>query len=158
MSFKLSKRSTDRLIGVHPDLVRVVERAIEITKIDFMVVEGLRSRDRCAELYGKGRTAAQCSAKSVDTKWANPGVSKVTWLNNPYNSKHCKKSDGYGHAVDLLPEPYDWKDVDHFVTMSKAMIAAAAELGVKMRWGGNWDMDGQIRERGENDLPHFELY
>ncbi len=44
--FKLGKRSIERLQGVHPDLVRVVERAIDLTTVDFTVLEGLRSPER----------------------------------------------------------------------------------------------------------------
>ena len=33
----------------------------------------------------------------------------------------------------------------------------AKELGIKIRWGADWDMDGVARERGETDSPHFEL-
>jgi len=43
--FKLSKRSINRMHGVHPDLIRVVNRAIEITQTDFTVLEGMRSHD-----------------------------------------------------------------------------------------------------------------
>lgn len=74
MSYILSQRSLNNLKGVHPNLVKVVKRAIEITGQDFMVIEGVRSREQCMINYGKGRTAAQmpsqrhpcslCSAQS----------------------------------------------------------------------------------------------
>ena len=54
MAFKLSTRSKERLIGVHPDLVKVVRRAIELTDIDFGVTEGLRSLEKQKELVAKG--------------------------------------------------------------------------------------------------------
>ena len=50
MSFRLSQRSRERLKGVHPDLVAVVEGAILLTPVDFMVTEGLRTPARQAEL------------------------------------------------------------------------------------------------------------
>lgn len=46
MSFRFSKRSRDRMKGVHPDLIAVAERAIEITPIDFLVTEGVRTPTR----------------------------------------------------------------------------------------------------------------
>ena len=150
--FLLSARSIERLHGVDERLVRVVERAIQLTTIDFMVVEGVRSREQCAINYGKGRTAAQCKAKGVSAKYAKPALVKVTWLNNPYASKHVS-----GQAVDLLPAPYDWKDLAGFDAVAKAMLAAAKELGVSIRWGADWDADGKPREKGETDSPHFEL-
>lgn len=150
--FVLGQRSLDRLKGVRPELVAVVKRAIQLSTIDFMVVEGVRSREQCMVNYGKGRTVAECRAKGVDPRHAAPGAAKVTWLNDPFASKHVS-----GAAVDLLPAPYDWKDPRDFDEVAKAMLAAAAELKVALRWGADWDRDGRPRERGETDSPHFEL-
>ena len=141
--FKLSERSLKSLEGVNPNLVKVVERAIELTEQDFLVLEGVRSKEQCYINYGKGRTAAQCSAKGVPTKYAQPSLSKVTWLNNPLASKHVT-----GNAVDLVPSPVDWNTISKFTTISKAMKQAAKELGVDLEWGGDWT---------KKDYPHFEL-
>ena len=157
MAFYLSHRSLSRLEGVHPDLVAAVKRAIQITPVDFMVVEGVRSREACMVNYGKGRTTAECAAKGIPASFAQPHLGKVTWLRNPFGSKHTKQDDGYGHAVDLLPAPYDWKDVRNFDLVAKAMFAAAEEQGISLRWGADWDRDGKPHERGETDFPHFEL-
>lgn len=46
MTYKLSKKSLSKLDGVHPDLVKVVKRAIEITECDFTITEGLRTKER----------------------------------------------------------------------------------------------------------------
>ena len=54
MSFVLGRRSLARLEGVHPDLVAVVKRAIEITPQDFAVLEGLRTKERQAQLVQAG--------------------------------------------------------------------------------------------------------
>lgn len=150
--YVLSKLSLNRLQGVDPNLVAVVKRAIELTPQDFMVVEGLRSKEQCYINYGKGRTAAQCSAKGVPAKYAKPNLAKVTWLNNPLSSKHAT-----GRAVDLVPYPVDWNDLSKFDQIAKAMFTAAKELGVSIRWGADWDNDGKYREKGEYDSPHFEL-
>lgn len=140
MSFLLSARSRARLDGVHPQLKRVVERALLKSDIDFAVLEGVRAPQRQRALYAKGRTA--------------PGP-KVTWT---LNSRHfADPVTGYGHAVDLVPWPIDWSDVPAFDAMARAMFAAARELGVQIRWGADWDRDGRPRERGETDSPHFEL-
>jgi len=139
MLYRLSDRSKRNLVGVHPDLVKVVTRAIEISPCDFMVIEGVRTPERQAQLYAQGRT--------------KPG-NKVTWT---LKSNHFKQADGFGHAVDLLPEPYDWKDPGQFDKVARAMREAGKQLGVKIRWGGDWDQDGRSREKGETDSPHFEL-
>lgn len=150
--FKLSARSIERLSGVNDDLVRVVKRAIELTPIDFMVLEGLRTKDQAWINWGKGRTVAQLAAQGVPAKYAAPHLAKVTWLANPLNSKHI-----IGRAVDLVPYPVDWNDLKKFDQIAAAMFAAAGELGVKIRWGADWDGDGNYREKGESDSPHFEV-
>jgi peptidoglycan L-alanyl-D-glutamate endopeptidase CwlK len=157
MTYALGPRSVSALAGVHPDLVRVVERAIQISAVDFKVIEGVRSDEQAYINYGKGRTAAELSAKGIDPKYAQPHLAKVTWLNDPLATKHRKQADGFGHAADLLPAPYDWKDAKLFDLVATAMFAAAKELGVSIRWGADWDADGKPRERGETDSPHFEL-
>jgi peptidoglycan L-alanyl-D-glutamate endopeptidase CwlK len=79
MSYRLGKRSLSNLEGVHPDLVAVVNRAIQITKSDFVVIEGVRSRQRQKELVAKG------ASKTM-------------------NSRHLT-----GHAVDIAPWPITWE-------------------------------------------------
>lgn len=139
MTYVLGQQSRARLKGVHPDLVKVVELAIKKTATDFLVLEGVRTPARQKELYAQGRT--------------KPGQ-VVTWT---LTSNHVTKADGFGHAVDLAPYPVDWNDLKKFDAISKAMFAAAAELGIKIRWGADWDQDGKPREGGESDSPHFEL-
>jgi len=78
MSYKLSLRSKQRLSGVHPDLVAVVKRAIEITEQDFSVTEGIRHIERQRQLVATGKSTT-------------------------LNSRHLT-----GHAVDLVPYPVSW--------------------------------------------------
>lgn len=147
--FAFGKGSLDKLVGVHPDLVRVLKRAISISPIDFKVIEGVRTPERQKQLYAQGRT--------------KPGP-KVTWT---LNSNHfVNPATGFGHAVDLLPAPYDWKLEDpkstpemddNFAIMARAVLKAAELEKVALRWGANWDGDKQWREKGETDNPHFEL-
>lgn len=126
MTYALGKRSLERLVGVHPDLVRVVKRAIELTEHDFSVIEGLRTVETQRAYVAKG------ASKTM-------------------NSRHIT-----GHAVDLYPvgRPTPW-DKCHVV--KAAMFAAARELGVSIRWGGDWDMDGDSKDEKFYDGPHFEL-
>lgn len=126
--FKLSQRSLDRLIGVHPNLVKVVKRAIEISAYDFMVVEGLRTKETQAEYVKKG------ASKTMD-------------------SYHLKQNSGYGHAVDLAPlenGAIDWNDTKgQFGAVAKAMKQAAKELGVSIEYGGDW--------KSFVDKPHYQI-
>lgn len=157
MTRVFSETSKSRMIGVNPRLLMVVDLALQRCKYDFKVVEGVRSIEQCYINYGKGRTAAELKAKGVPENYARPKDGEVTWLIDPLNSKHRVQKDGTGHAIDLLPEPYDWKDLTHFDELGKTMLACAKELGVKIRWGADWDADGKPHERGETDSPHFEL-
>ncbi len=139
MTYALGAASIANLRGVHIDLVRVVTLAITLTKVDFKVIEGVRTPERQRALYAQGRTA--------------PGP-VVTWT---LNSNHFRQRDGFGHAVDLLPAPYDWKATAPFDEVARAMRLAGEMLGIPIRWGADWDRDGRPREKGETDSPHFEL-
>ena len=119
MSYKLGTRSMQSLSGVHPDMVAVVKRAIEITEVDFTVIEGIRNINRQRELFKAGKSTTM-------------------------NSRHIT-----GHAVDMVPWPVDWEDLERFEVMSEAMKAAAEELEIPIVWGGDW--------KSFYDAPHFEL-
>jgi peptidoglycan L-alanyl-D-glutamate endopeptidase CwlK len=108
--FKLGKRSIERLQGVHPDLVKVVERAIDLSPVDFTVLEGLRSPERQQTLVASGASQT-------------------------LNSRHIT-----GHAVDLgawVDNQVDWS-WPLYTKIANAMKAAANELGVSIVWGGDW--------------------
>lgn len=108
MTFSLSQKSREKLVGVHPDLVRVVERAIQITSQDFKVLEGVRTLERQRRLVASGASRTM-------------------------NSRHLT-----GKAVDLVPLPVDWNDAAAFARVADAMKAAAQELKVEIEWGGDW--------------------
>lgn len=84
MAYRLGAQSRARLVGVHPKMVAVVERAILKSAVDFSVSEGVRTPERQKELYAQGRS--------------KPGP-KVTWTLASNHFKNAKT--GYGHAVDL---------------------------------------------------------
>lgn len=162
--FVFGKGSIARMEGLNPNLVKVLQRAIQISEIDFTVIEGLRSDEQCYINFGKGRTAAECSAHGCPPRYAQPKLDKVTWLKHPLSSNHRKKSDGYGHAVDLYPYPVslvlgakEKQYIPLFNKIADAMFKAAKELDVPIRWGADWDNDKTLREKGEKDNPHFEL-
>lgn len=113
MSFKLSKRSLDSLVGVHPDLVAVVKQAIKITPIDFVVIEGVRTLET-QKLY------------------VQRGVSKTM------NSRHLT-----GHAVDLAVwlGTIRWEQA-LYDELASAVKQAAREVDVTVQWGYDlWGWD-----------------
>jgi peptidoglycan L-alanyl-D-glutamate endopeptidase CwlK len=108
--YTLSTRSLDRLNGVHPDLVRVVKLAIQLSEIDFVVLEGVRTKERQALL-------------------------KTIGASQTMNSRHIT-----GHAVDLgalLNKEVRW-DWPLYHKIAKAMKQAANDLNVPIVWGGSW--------------------
>ena len=110
MTYRLSSRSRQNLKGIHPALMAVVEEAILRTKVDFMVTEGLRSRDRQAALVKAGASQT-------------------------HNSRHQT-----GHAVDVAAWVdgqirWDWP---LYPQIAEAFKAVAKEKGVALIWGGDW--------------------
>lgn len=149
MAYKLSRRSRDRLVGVDPQLVDVVNLAIQLTNVDFGVSEGVRSVQRQRELVAKGASQTM-------------------------KSKHIE-----GLAVDLVAyigDRISW-ELALYDNIADAMKMAAQELDVPIRWGGAWhipdirEWDGTMqdamddyialrRSQGKRpfiDGPHFEI-
>lgn len=127
MLFKLSAKSLSRLSGVHPKLQDVVKRAIALTPVDFVVIEGLRTKERQAYLVEKG------ASKTM-------------------NSRHIT-----GHAVDIAPiingkVSWEWKD---FYPVIDAMRQAAKELDVPVVHGADWTTfkDGPHHELDRHFYP-----
>ena len=148
--YKLSARSLSRLQGVHPDLVKIVKRAIQLTKVDFAVTEGLRTPERQREMYEKGASQIKEGGTHVA-----------------------------GRAVDLaafVGDRISW-ELRLYDDIADAMKTAAIELNVGLRWGAAWnvpdirhwsksmeeamnyyiDTRRGLGQRPFIDGPHFEL-
>ncbi|MBU6955749.1 M15 family metallopeptidase [Hahella sp. HN01] len=111
MTYYLGKRSKSRLVGLHPDIVKVVERAIQKTPIDFTVLEGLRTIERQKELYKAGKSKTM-------------------------RSRHLT-----GHAVDLgalVNGAITW-EARYYQILADAVKQAAEELGISIEWGGDFN-------------------
>ena len=149
MSFKLSVRSLSKLSGVDPSLIAVVERAIELTNVDFGVVFGMRTEEEQERLVAAGKSQTM-------------------------KSKHL-----VGRAVDLMAyvDGKGCWELNVYDDLCDAMADAAEELGVAIKWGAAWS-EGDIRtypgtaedammkyidlrrsqgRRPFIDGPHFEL-
>jgi len=140
MTYKFSKKSLDNLVGVHPDLRDLVQEAMALQIMDFAVNEGLRSLDRQKELVATGKSKTM-------------------------NSKHLKQPDGFGHAVDLYPSPIDMaavnkgsaQEIIRFGVLYGIIATLAVKNGIKVRWGSDWNGDGQTLDHKFFDAPHIEL-
>jgi peptidoglycan L-alanyl-D-glutamate endopeptidase CwlK len=153
MGYKFGRSSEQRLKGVHPDLIAVNRRAIQLTDQDYTIFEGVRKLERQQEYVRRG----------------------VSWT---MDSKHLKQATGYGHATDNVP----WIDgaprweLQPCCAIAEAMRQAAEELNIKIRWGGCWEVlngttldpykmveayTARKRSQGRRasvDGPHFELF
>ena len=78
------------------------------------------------------------------------GRSKLRFPQSKHNVKPSK-------AIDIAPYPIKWDDVKSFGYFAGFVMATADRMGIKVRWGGDWDRDGDLRDNNFNDLPHFEL-
>ena len=154
MSFRLSQRSMDRLEGVHPAMTAVVERAIQLTDVDFGVTQGVRTLDEQKANVAAGRSQTMAS-------------------------KHLLQDDGFSHAVDVVAyvgSDVSW-ELNMYDNICDAFKTAAEEVGCSIKWGAAWS-EGDIRTYSSSaedammayvdlrrsqgrrpfiDAPHFEL-
>lgn len=154
MTFSLSQKSTAELSGVHPDLVAVVKLALSLSEVDFAVHDGARTEDEQRE-------------------YVRTGASKTM------QSLHLPQSDGYAHAVDLVPVVngklrWEWGPI---YLVAAAMREAAQKLHAHIVWGGCWDEElnatvmtpeglrigyearrDAMGKRAFLDGPHFEIH
>lgn len=160
MAIKFGERSQKQMVGLHPDLLRVLNKAAEMADPateDFMILEGGRTKERMMETWGQGRSVSELARWNIPASYAKPNQPKVTWLNNPFMSNHRKHDDGFYHAIDICPFPVDFKTVKKYVKLYTLIMGAARVLGVHLRSGMDWDEDGHLMEKGETDLGHYEI-
>jgi len=124
-----SKAQRDTL---HPLLQKVVDEAIKV--YDFKILQGTRGEDEQERLYRERKTM-------------------VRWPNSKHNTVPSL-------AVDVAPYPIDW-DSPHatkkFAQLAGILIGIGWTMGIRLRWGGDWDGDGIMRDQRFHDLPHLEL-
>lgn len=131
--FKFGKNSKEKLSQAHEDMQLVAKGTLELGVIDFTVTEAHRDQ-------------------ATQNRYFQLGKSKVPWPNGKHNSI---PSD----ALDLVPYvngKISW-DKNHCLVLAGVILAAAAMAKIKIRWGGNWDMDGEpVTDQDFQDLVHFE--
>jgi len=126
---RYSKRSKKRLASCDERLQEVFNEVIK--HVDCSVLEGHRSKERQNKLYDEGRT-------------------KVKYPNGRHNISPSK-------AVDVTPYPVDWEDRERQTLFAGFVIGIARGMGIRLRWGGDWDMDFQVMDNRFDDFPHFEV-
>lgn len=136
----LSQKSQAKLNTCHPDLKRIVNKAVEILEsknlhITLTVLEGTRDEETQNKYYAEG-------------------ISKLKF-------PHSKHNQNPSLAVDIKPDRVGWatlKDKASFYRLAGLIEAIAYYEGVGIRWGGDWDMDNDLTDQTFDDLPHFELF
>jgi len=135
MTYKYSKKSLDRLHSCHPDLQLIFKYVIAF--IDCSIIFGHRTREEQELAFINGNTQ----------------------LHFP----HSKHNSSPSMAADAAPYPIDWKDIPRFKYFSGIVLGIAKTLKIQglvhhdVRWGGDWDMDHDMKDQNFNDLLHFEL-
>ena len=126
-----SRRSLDHLDTCHFELQRLFLEVIK--ERDCTILQGFRGKDDQEKAF-------------------NEGKSKAHWGQSKHNySPSC--------AVDVMPYPINWNDKDGVTKFYEFVKKKADELGIKIRWGADWDGDGKYWEKDgwEIDGPHYEL-
>lgn len=124
-----SRNSLNKLVTCDPKLQQVFAAAIRV--YDFTVLHGIRSEEEQNQLFAEGK-------------------SKLQYPKSKHNSRPSK-------AIDVAPYPVDFNDTKRFYYLAGVVKGIAASLGIKIRWGGDWDSDGDFKDNTFQDLCHFEL-
>ncbi len=126
---KFGSRSRSKLETCHEDLQKVFNEVIK--HFDCSILEGTRP-------------------KEVQDEYYRTGKSKVKYPNSKHNSNPSR-------AVDVAPYPIDWNDKERFYFFAGYVKGVASQMGIELRWGGDWDSDNELHDQTFMDLPHFEL-
>ena len=126
---RFGKISKERLATCDERLQEVFNEVIQF--VDCSVLEGHRSQERQDKLYDEGKT-------------------KVKYPRGRHNSNPSR-------AVDVTPYPVDWEDRERQTLFAGFVLGIARAKGIKLRWGGDWDMDFEVMDNRFDDFPHFEV-
>lgn len=126
---KFSKTSMQRLKTCEPEIQELMHHVLQVH--DCTILEGHRNEETQNEYYRTGK-------------------SKVRYPDGKHNTYPSR-------AVDAAPYPIDWNDIKRFYYFAGMVKAAAYNMGISIRWGGDWDGDNDLNDQTFMDLVHFEL-
>jgi peptidoglycan LD-endopeptidase CwlK len=125
---QFSKTSLKQLSSCHPDLQRLFNEVIKY--YDCTILEGYRSDEDQLKAFNTGKSKIKSGG-----------------MHNKMPSL----------AVDVAPYPVDWNDKNKFYHFAGFVQGIAKMMNIKIRWGGDWDSDNNLKNQTFFDLPHFEL-
>ena len=126
---RFGTKSKERLATCDERLQKVFNEVIK--HVDCSVLEGHRGQERQDKLYEEGKTK----------------------LKFPMGRHNMAPSN----AGDVTPYPVDWEDRERQTLFAGFVIGIARSMGIKLRWGGDWDMDFRVMDNRFDDFPHFEI-
>ena len=126
---RFGKKSKEQLATCDERLKRVFNEVIKT--VDCSVLEGHRSEDSQNALYKEGKT-------------------KVKYPHGRHNELPSR-------AADVVPYPIDWDDRERFHLFAGYVLGTAKQMGVNLRWGGDWNINWFVDDNKFDDFPHFEL-
>jgi peptidoglycan L-alanyl-D-glutamate endopeptidase CwlK len=126
---RFSRKSKSRLETCDERLQKIFKKVVK--GFDCTIIEGHRGKEKQNEAYRKGN-------------------SKLKYPNGKHNSIPSI-------AVDVIPYPIDWEDRERMSYFAGYVLGCAKSMGITLRWGGDWDMDTQVKDNKFDDLVHFEL-
>tara|TARA_R100001530_G_scaffold59945_1_gene43343 strand:- start:1030 stop:1422 length:393 start_codon:yes stop_codon:yes gene_type:complete len=88
--------------------------------------------------------------KRAQNKAYKEGKSKVVYPNGKHNQIPSV-------AVDAVPYPIDWEDRERMTYFAGFVLGVALRMNLKIRWGGDWNMNTELKDNNFDDLPHFEI-
>ena len=133
MAFRFGKNSRERLATCDERLQDVFNEVIKY--VDCSVLEGIRTKEKQDRMYAEGKS-----------KFKYPG-----------SNHNVTIEGGKSSAVDVTPYPVNWKDRERQTLFAGFVIGVAKGMGIKLRWGGDWDMDFEVNDNKFDDFPHFEI-
>ena len=140
--FKFGNKSKERLNTCHKDIQLIMNEAIKISNVDFGIAEGHRSLEKQLQYFKQGKSKIDGVTKKGKHNYTpSLAVDIFPYLENEANwdKEHLSYLSGVIHAVSEI-------------------LFTQGKITHKIRWGGNWDMDGVILiDQSFDDRPHFEL-
>lgn len=126
---KFSSKSKNNLATCHEDLQKLFNEVIK--NYDCSILQGWRSNEEQEELFKAGRSKLR--------------------------AKQSKHNYHPSLAVDVIPYPVDWENKERFYHFAGYVKGVADTMGIKIRWGGDWNNNNSFDDQTFDDLPHFEL-
>ena len=136
MIYSYGTKSELALAGCHLSLQRIMREALAVAILDITIIEGYRPKEIQHQYFLEGKSRVDAG--------------------NP-KAMHCHKPSLAADAVPYINGVLSWNHY-HCSVLAGIILTCSKKLGYTIRWGGNWDQDGEpITDQSFQDLAHCEL-